>query len=82
MDVIPMPPSGQVLEIALQYHTHGWSIIPVKPGHKKPACKSWKPYQFSVSVGEGATFAAGGGQVSGYVMRREMQRGQVDRAHG
>lgn len=35
-----------------------------------------------VAAGMGATFVARGGQVSGYVMRREMQRGQVDGARG
>ncbi|HUT12138.1 MAG TPA: bifunctional DNA primase/polymerase [Thermoguttaceae bacterium] len=36
---------GSVLKIALEYHRRGWSVIPIRPGTKKPACRSWKPYQ-------------------------------------
>lgn len=42
------PNTGQglsLLEIALEYHRRGWSIIPIKTGTKKPACRSWKRYQ-------------------------------------
>ncbi|HUT91382.1 MAG TPA: bifunctional DNA primase/polymerase [Thermoguttaceae bacterium] len=42
------PQSGQghsLLEIARAYQRHGWSIIPIKAGTKRAACRSWKPYQ-------------------------------------
>lgn len=32
------------LEHALEYHSRGWSIIPIRPGSKLPAC-AWKPFQ-------------------------------------
>ena len=38
-------PSRSILEMALEYHRRGWSIIPIRTGSKKPACRSWKPYQ-------------------------------------
>ncbi len=34
-----------ILEHALDYYRRGWSIIPIRAGTKKPACRSWKPYQ-------------------------------------
>ena len=34
-----------VLSAALRYHSLGWSIIPVAAGTKKPALRSWKPFQ-------------------------------------
>ncbi len=35
-----------ILEVALAYRQRfGWSIIPIKTGTKKPAVRSWKPYQ-------------------------------------
>lgn len=34
-----------VLSAALRYHSLGWSIIPIAAGTKKPALKSWKPFQ-------------------------------------
>ncbi len=34
-----------VLSAALMYHSLAWSIIPVVAGIKKPALKSWKPFQ-------------------------------------
>lgn len=30
---------------ALDYDRRGWCIIPIRPGTKKPACRSWKEYQ-------------------------------------
>src|SRR5438105_14952300 len=33
------------LEIALEYHHHGWSIIPIKPGEKTPLIPSWLEFQ-------------------------------------
>jgi hypothetical protein len=36
---------GSPLESALGYLRRGWSIIPIKVGTKKPACRSWKAYQ-------------------------------------
>jgi hypothetical protein len=33
------------LKAALEYACRGWCIIPIKPGDKVPACKSWKQYQ-------------------------------------
>ena len=33
------------LEAALSYAARGWSIIPIRPRDKKPACGSWKRYQ-------------------------------------
>jgi hypothetical protein len=33
------------LEDALDYDRRGWCIIPIRPGTKKPACRSWKGYQ-------------------------------------
>jgi len=33
------------LEDALGYDRRGWCIIPIRPGTKKPACRSWKGYQ-------------------------------------
>ena len=39
------PLAVDVLSAALRYHSLGWSIIPVVAGTKKPALKSWKPYQ-------------------------------------
>ncbi len=33
------------LEEALRYHRLGWCIIPIRPGTKRPACRSWKQYQ-------------------------------------
>ena len=33
-----------LLDHALKYHDYGWSVIPIKPGTKEPACRSWKPY--------------------------------------
>lgn len=33
------------LDYALQCHELGWCIIPIKPGSKKPALRSWKQYQ-------------------------------------
>jgi len=47
MDGIPFPSQGQgpsLLQFALEYHRRGWSLIPVKPGTKKPACP-WKRFQ-------------------------------------
>ena len=38
---------GALLEAALRYYRRGWSIIPIKGGTKKPACRSWKRYQSS-----------------------------------
>ena len=32
------------LEDALDYDRRGWCIIPIRPGTKKPACRSWKGY--------------------------------------
>lgn len=34
-----------VLSAALRYHSLGWSIIPIVAGTKKPALRSWKPFQ-------------------------------------
>lgn len=34
-----------ILEIALEYIEHGWSIIPIKPGEKIPLLESWLPFQ-------------------------------------
>lgn len=34
-----------ILEAALFYHDLGWSLIPIKPGTKVPAIRSWKQYQ-------------------------------------
>ena len=34
-----------LLDHALWYHDLGWCVIPTKPGTKKPACRSWQPYQ-------------------------------------
>ena len=34
-----------VLEWALEYHRLSWCVIPIKPGTKKPALRSWKQYQ-------------------------------------
>ncbi len=41
------PPLGEasMLEVALEYHRRGWSIIPIKTGTKKPACQKWKGFQ-------------------------------------
>ena len=33
------------LDYALEYYSQGWSIIPIIAGSKKPAIRSWKPYQ-------------------------------------
>jgi len=33
------------LDYALEYYSRGWSIIPIIAGSKKPAIRSWKPYQ-------------------------------------
>ena len=33
------------LDDALDYYQRGWCIIPIRPGTKKPACRSWKGYQ-------------------------------------
>ena len=33
------------LQWARFYAKHGWSIIPLQPGTKKPSLKSWKQYQ-------------------------------------
>ena len=33
------------LSAALAYAARGWSLIPIKPGTKTPACQSWKQYQ-------------------------------------
>ena len=35
---------ASILEIALEYCRRGWSIIPIKPGTKKPTC-TWAKYQ-------------------------------------
>jgi len=34
-----------LLEPALEYHRRGWSVIPIRTGTKKPACRSWKRYR-------------------------------------
>ncbi|GAG12678.1 unnamed protein product, partial [marine sediment metagenome] len=34
-----------ILEAALDYHHRDWSLIPIQPRTKVPACPSWKPYQ-------------------------------------
>ncbi|MHC4466183.1 MAG: bifunctional DNA primase/polymerase [Planctomycetota bacterium] len=34
-----------LLKEALRYFSYGWCVIPIKPGTKKPALKSWKKYQ-------------------------------------
>jgi len=34
-----------ILETALGYYRRGWSLIPIKPGTKRPACQAWTPYQ-------------------------------------
>jgi hypothetical protein len=34
-----------LLKQALSYHEYGWCVIPIKPGSKKPALRSWKPFQ-------------------------------------
>lgn len=39
------PDGATPLEIVLSYHRRGWSLIPIEPGTKKPACGEWKPYQ-------------------------------------
>jgi hypothetical protein len=38
-------PQTSLLESALAYWRRGWSIIPITSGSKKPACRSWQPYQ-------------------------------------
>ena len=37
--------SGPILQAALEYHRRGFSVLPIKPGTKRPACRSWKPFQ-------------------------------------
>lgn len=34
-----------ILTEALEYRARGWSIIPIKSGTKKPACRTWEPFQ-------------------------------------
>jgi hypothetical protein len=34
-----------ILDYALEYHKRGWCVIPIKPGSKKPALRSWILYQ-------------------------------------
>ncbi len=36
---------ARTLDVALSYYDRGWSIIPILPGTKKPACASWKAFQ-------------------------------------
>ncbi len=36
--------AGGVLKAALEYHGRGWSVVPVKPGTKRPACR-WLDFQ-------------------------------------
>ncbi|NLY01671.1 MAG: bifunctional DNA primase/polymerase [Rhodopirellula sp.] len=38
-------PPSRILEDALSYHAAGLCVIPIRTGTKKPACRSWKPYQ-------------------------------------
>ncbi|NQU26417.1 MAG: bifunctional DNA primase/polymerase [Candidatus Nealsonbacteria bacterium] len=35
---------GNMLDIALAYHSRGWSVVPQDPGAKQP-CVRWKPFQ-------------------------------------
>lgn len=35
---------SEVLKAALFYHSKGFSVIPINPGDKKPAVRSWKEY--------------------------------------
>lgn len=37
--------SHNMMQAARDYSSRGWSIIPIRPGTKKPAVDSWKPYQ-------------------------------------
>jgi hypothetical protein len=61
-----------ILDMALEYHRRGWSIIPIKPGTKKPTCK-WTKYQTERATEEQLTKWFGNGQdvglavVFGYV---------------
>ena len=41
----PQEQQNTVLAAALDYFCRGLSIIPIKEGTKKPAIRSWKPYQ-------------------------------------
>jgi hypothetical protein len=34
-----------VYDAAREYRALGFSVIPIASGTKKPACRSWKPYQ-------------------------------------
>ncbi len=36
--------AGGALKAALEYHDRGWSVVPVKPGTKRPACR-WLDFQ-------------------------------------
>lgn len=33
------------LSVALAYRSLGWCVIPIRNGTKRPACRTWKPYQ-------------------------------------
>ena len=37
--------TASVYDAAREYRALGLSVIPIRPGTKKPACKAWTPYQ-------------------------------------
>lgn len=41
----PTDRSGAVFQAALEYHARRWSVIPIRLMTKKPACRTWEPYQ-------------------------------------
>ena len=73
-----------LLEVALEHDRRGWCIIPIRPGTKKPACRTWRQYQTArpneealrqwFGEGEPKSLAVIMGEVSGGLVCRDFDQ--------